>query len=304
MNIILIQKEDADRIAPLLPEEVTKSLKEGMPVTVFAAIEDDLAVGTIAGAVDGDTFELISIYVHPDYRRRGIGEALIQRLDELLEGENLPVRAEYTLQDPEGDELQSLDYFLRIQGFTEEEEKLPCWFMGQVRDLKTKPNPAKEPFEDLLPPEELIRQQLLKEDRIREKEEEEKIRAFQEVPEKTLKAAAAEAQSHGAPVPEGGLISPSVDSKISSCVLEEGKVRAYLTAEVLSEDLIKISALYSALPDPRDLMSMIDRTAGELTERYKPEMRIAMLALNRTSEKLIRYMFDRPVNCTRRFYRL
>lgn len=132
MNIIPVNKNNATTVEPLLPGEVVRAIEKGLPVTAYAAVEDGMAVGALSGAIDEEEFELISIYVHPDYRGRGAGTALLERLTELLEGEDIPIRAEYTEQH-EDDAL--LEFFLTKRGFEPEEEKLPCWYVGSLADL-------------------------------------------------------------------------------------------------------------------------------------------------------------------------
>ncbi len=271
MKIIPVYQKDAKEFAPLLPEEVTEALEEGLPVTVFAAVEDSLAIGTLSGAVDGGVFELISVYVHPDHRGKGVGAALMERLDEALKGEDMPVFAELTIQDEEDGIIQS---FLEEQGFEETKNRLPSWYFGRLKDIHTNYSVTEEAAAD--------------------------VKAFKDVPKNALN----ELSSEGVFVPEGSLTSESVDKELSSCVIMGGKVKAYLAVEVISDKLIKIPAIYSALPDPRGMMAMISKTAEKLVKVFPPETEVAMLAANETSEKLIQKVFKRTENRTKRLYRV
>ena len=271
MKIIPVYNKDIDTFAPLLPEEVTEAMKEGLPVTVFAAVENSIAVGTLAGVIDSGVFELISIYVHPDHRGNGVGEALLDRLYEALKGEDIPVFTELTLQDEEDEILQS---FLEDQGFEETGKKLPSWYFGRLKDLQTDFSLSEEASEN--------------------------VKAFKEVPKNVLN----ELSSEGVLVPEGSLTADSIDKELSCCVVFDGKVKAYLAVEIISEKLVKIPAIYSALPDPRGLMAMISKTAEKLVKLFPPETEVAMLAANETSEKLIRKVFRKVENRTKRFYRV
>ena len=278
MRIIPIRQENAESLSPLLPMEVATALKSGAPVTAFAAVEEDLAVGAISGVIDGESFELISVYVHPDYRRKGVGGAMLQRLFKLLEGERIPVRFEYSMQDLDDEDGATLSSFLHGQGFYEEDEKLPAWYIGQLGSLS-----IKDPH--------------LNNDEV-------KILPFGEVPKEALIAASEAGRSKHAPVPEGGLISGGIDPRISSCVVVNGQVKAYIAAEGISDDFVRIPALYSEYHDPRAMMAMIARTAEVLNDSYKPNSRIAMLVANQVSEKLVRQLFKNPVNCTKRFIKV
>lgn len=270
MKIISVRTEDAKAASPLLPQEVTEALKADLPVTAFVAVEGNLAVGTIAGAVDEGVFELVSIYVHPDHRGRGVGTALFDRLNALLEGEGMPIRAEFTAQDEE-DEL--LEMFLRDRGFEEDEEMPPCWNVGYLRDLSVHDPLSSAGTAD--------------------------IRSFDDVPEDILRAASRQ----DIYIPEGGLASPAIDRRLSSLTLLEGRIAAYLAVEVQSDDLINISGLYSSLADPRLTFKMISRTAMELVKSFSPDTKIAMLSAGNTAQKLIEKLFYITENRTKRFYR-
>ncbi|MBQ9442780.1 MAG: GNAT family N-acetyltransferase [Lachnospiraceae bacterium] len=69
---------EAEDISGYLRPEVETVLKKGLPVTAYAAACDGTIAGAIAGAIDNEVFEIWSLYVDPEYRRRGVGSALIQ----------------------------------------------------------------------------------------------------------------------------------------------------------------------------------------------------------------------------------
>jgi ribosomal protein S18 acetylase RimI-like enzyme len=58
----------------------------------FIAYADDRPVGMVAGQVARGGAELISMWVAPEARRRGIGSALIERIVEWSAGEPLSLR--------------------------------------------------------------------------------------------------------------------------------------------------------------------------------------------------------------------
>jgi ribosomal protein S18 acetylase RimI-like enzyme len=64
----------------------------------FVAIEDGTVVGTVMGGYDGHRGWVYGLAVKPDFQRRGIGAALVHRLEQALSGRgclkvNLQVRA-------------------------------------------------------------------------------------------------------------------------------------------------------------------------------------------------------------------
>ena len=58
----------------------------------FVAYDDGVPVGMVAGRVLDDAAELISMWVAPEARRRGIGRALIERIVEWSAGRPLHLR--------------------------------------------------------------------------------------------------------------------------------------------------------------------------------------------------------------------
>ena len=69
MNIYTIRPEQADMASSLLLPEVTEAIKEGLPVTSLIATDNGRAVGALAGAIDDEGFHIVSLYVHPTFRR-------------------------------------------------------------------------------------------------------------------------------------------------------------------------------------------------------------------------------------------
>ena len=63
------------------------------------------------------------------------------------------------------------------------------------------------------------------------------------------------------------------------------------------------SALWSELNDPREMMVMLARTIERLKRRYEWDTRIAMLALNPVSYKIIEHVCEEADPCSFRFIR-
>jgi hypothetical protein len=174
--------------------------------------------------------------------------------------------------------MADLEYFLVSQGFDEVQGMLPGWYMGKLKDLHLNDPGSGEAAV--------------------------KIVGFENVPDNVLKEVAARVFDRVAPIPEGGLTSEKIDQSISSCVVKDGEVTAYLAIEKIDDGLVRIPALYSSHTYPKDMMSMIARTVRELKEAYPEDTRIAMLVMNKMTDKLIHQLFKELVNCTKRFVRV
>ncbi len=297
IRICAITNDIADKACGLIFPEVLEALKEGLYVTAFAAVIEDIAVGGLAGVTDGGVFDIASIYVLPEYRRRGVGRALIEWLEELLtDGDDASVyiRAEYTMLDEDNKTLYP--FFLALN-FIEDDTGLPMYYTGLLGDLYLDDIPLnKEKRVSEISDEEGGSDVALTQNRLKDK----KVLSFTEAGKMLLRSATAEAASGGFPLPEGGLSSERLDADLSFCVAEEEKIRAYIAVEPIEKDLIKIPALWSSLSDPRMLMTMLSYAVNAVKEKYPPQTKIVMLALNRESERIIEYLFDDPEPCSYR----
>ena len=275
IKIYAISKDEAEKTAALLLPDAAEALSEGLPVTAFAAVEDDTAIGAVAGVINDGIFDITSLFVDPEHRRRGAGRALIRRLDELLADEDTGMMVRYTLQSADNESL--LPFFSAL-GFRETPLSYPAFFMGQVADLK-------------------------EESSVKDREDK-SIHSFDEVQDTVLRTASNKSFKEGLPLPEDGLLAGSVDREISFCVMKEGKIMAYVTAEDRGDDLLEISSLWSGLDNPVELLVMLQRLISAITAKYPPDTRIMMLATNETVYRLIDRLFYNVEPCSYRLIRM
>lgn len=261
IEIYRLTQENAKDAAGILLPEVVEALKENQPVTVLAAMDGNQVIGAMGGAIDGDAFEITSLYVHPEHRRRGAGQELIWKLQDILEEDEVVIRADFNV---ENEDNRTLRPFFDSMGFKTESAAYPSYYIASLNRLRTSS--------------------------IIEKEDE-NVRAFSEVPERLIRAASNMGIEKGYPMPEGGLLSAGIDPNMSFCVLKKDEMSAYVAVEPVDEEMVKVSALWSEIPDPRELIGMLSQMLKEIRARYKPETRVAMLAMNSMSYKLIQYMF-------------
>ena len=268
-----IREDEALKASPFFSQEVFDALKKGLPLTAFVAVKDSEAIGAVAGAIDGYIFEIWSIYVDPEYRRQGAGTALINALEELLESvtedktavAGMPIRVRYTSLTEDNRALRP--FFLKL-GFVEDPIPHPMYYVGYLDDIKSR---------DKISSRSLTRVS--------------GIVPFSQTEDKLLKLASNVSAQQGYPMPEGGLLSGSVNRELSFCIVREGKIAAYVTVEEIDEDLVEVSALWSGLENPMELLSMLLILIDALRKKYSPETRVAMLATNDRADKLVDYLF-------------
>ena len=268
-----IREDEALKASPFFSQEVVDALNKGLPLTAFVAVKDSEAMGAVAGAIDGHIFEIWSIYVDPQYRRQGAGTVLINALEELLESvtedktvvAGMPIRVRYTSLTEDNRALRP--FFLKL-GFVEDPIPHPMYYVGYLDDIKSR---------DKISSRSLTRVS--------------GIVPFSQTEDKLLRLASNVSAQQGYPMPEGGLLSGSVNRELSFCIVREGKIGAYVTVEEIDEDLVEVSALWSGLENPVELLSMLIILIDALRKKYSPETRVAMLATNDRADKLVDYLF-------------
>lgn len=273
VKIYPIGQDEAKKAEPYLTKEAVETLEKGLPLTAFVAVMDGEAVGALAGAVDVHVFEIWSIYVDPEHRRQGAGSALIDAVEKLLDSVSedrtnvagIPIRARYTSMSEDNKSLRP--FFLKL-GFMEDTISHPMYYVGYLGNLKPSEKLSSKAFgkiKDIIP--------------------------FSSADDRLLKTASNVSSRQGYPMPEGGLLSKTVDRELSLCTVRDGKIAAYVTVEEIEYDLIEISALWSGLDNPVELLSMLINLIEVLKKRYDPETRIAMLATNERADKLVDFLF-------------
>ena len=274
INVIAVTGEQYENASVMMLPEVSDLLAKGMPMTVLAAVMDNVAVGVLAGMADTETqsFLITSLYVHPDYRRKGAGRELVWKLEDILDeaDEHLIIKAEYTLQTPDN---MTLRPFFTDMGFRQDRVNFPAYYVTDVEDIRISDN---------------------------SNEGNEHIQSFDGAPDMLLKAAANRSIGDGLELPEGGLTAENIDRETSYCVLDREKINAFIAVENLDEELLRIPALWSELKNPKEMIKMIESSFKGLKEKYPPETKTAMLATNATAYKLIQYLFKgaEPVSYT------
>ena len=272
-----IDKGMADDAKGFLSPEVITALKHGLPVMAFGAYVQGGVVGALGGALDTGTFDIASLYVTPAARKQGVGTGLMRTLTELLEendgGERSTViRAAYTEQNKDN---RALEPFFKKLGFIEDVVPFPMYYLsplkkGEIRMAAIRGNGRM-------------------------------LCSFEDITEELLREAEQEAALTGAPLPDGGLRSKSVDRSISYCITEGGKVAAYSSAEVEEQGLINLSAIASKLNDRKTLLVMLSVQIMAIRERFDGKTQIAMLAVDEESRDIILELFPEARPASKKF---
>lgn len=257
-----IGEEQMPYFSSLLLPEAVAAIERGEPVTAIGIAQEDVACGALAGYVENGCFQLISLYVAPDYRRRGGARLMISQLEELLEENDIwSVEISFT---EAGQETETLTPFLASMGFAAEDDRgrnIYTFTLEEVTRAKALSRPAGKSL---------------------------KIRPFSRLSEDMLRAAQKRAIALGSPLPERTLLSEQLDRELSHAFIKDGRVEAYAAVDDSCCGVLTLCGLWVGDPGPTVLYSLLKTVIGRAAELYPPQTRIAVQAVNDQSLKLIR----------------
>lgn len=136
MEVTIIDKGNIHFFKSLLIPEAVQMLIEGKPLFALGLIDNGVACGALAGGPYENVFTILSLFVAPDYRRKGGAALLLQtledltlRIDELYE-----IRAAFSVIS---EEHRLIEGFLKSSGFTfeRENESIKEIRLGALKDI-------------------------------------------------------------------------------------------------------------------------------------------------------------------------
>lgn len=263
-TISQITKNGIESIKEMLAPEVVSAIKNDLPATALAVVEDDTAVGALGGAADGDTFEIVSLYVDPESRRRGAGTALMKELFLLAEAEELMVRAEYTPTDEEGETLKP--FFLAL-GFRQEEVVFPVYCIDSIKNFTLDTRSLPGTMSDIL--------------------------SFRETPDKLLKASGLLNGEEGE-----SLIADMAKRELSFCAVQNDEIHACLVTEEAGDGIMEITPLWEEDGDLRDVKLMLSYALDEIRKTCSGDIRIAIPVFEPETRQIVEEFFGSSTAAT------
>lgn len=256
-----IGEEQLAYFSTLLLPDAVEAIERGEPVTAIGIAQEDVACGALAGYVDDGCFQVISLYVAPDYRRLGGARLMVSQLEELLqENEIWSMKIDFTTVEPDNETLAP---FLSTMGFAPEDDggrNIYTFTLEQLTGAKALKPAASKSL---------------------------RIRPFSRLSEDVLRAAQKRGISLDAPLPECMLTSPQLERELSHALIKEGKVEAYAAFDYSCCGVLTLCGLWVGDPDPHVLYSLLKTVVERATELYPPETCIAIQAINDQSVRLI-----------------
>ncbi|MCR5774009.1 MAG: GNAT family N-acetyltransferase [Lachnospiraceae bacterium] len=285
-KIIKITREHAFEMSGMLPQDVLWALRDDLPVTALAVAKGNTVAGALSGAANGDFFDISSIYVAKDYRRQGAGTALMKKLFELLDEEELMVRAEYDprpLQRDTVEEKDSLEPFFIALGLTEEEITYPSYISEPLKRFTG--------------------------DIERTDKSGGKIMRFLRADKELLKELADNEDENGTGdtgdgrKPSWSLLAETVDEYLSLCKVKDDKIVAYVAVDTALREPVEISAVWFTEEDISDMKWMLSKVIEGLNKEYDPDTEIVMLAMGPGAQDTVRAVCPEAGFLSKRFVR-
>ena len=276
MKVGVLPLEEPGVFRTLLLAETADALARREPVTALALTDGEMATGALAGYIQGERFVISSLFVSPEYRRRGGGRLLLESLEKVLAGEVFALELSAALAGPEE---ETLPPFLEKMGFEEETKESAdgALYLITLGELVRQPFFAKGRRGLGTPVE--------------------------EVDESVLSLAEKRAAAECNPLPPGGLQDPLVDQKVSVVWERNGRVEAYAAVDRAWAGGLTLSAVWSSGLDPTAAPRLLRTLAVRAARAYPMETRVLIPAVSDSSAKLVRALLPAAREISRTYVR-
>lgn len=271
MEIGILPLEEPGVFRSLLLPETADALAAGEPVTALALTENGLALGAAAGYLEGGRFQISSLYVSPDHRRRGGGRLLVATLAQLAAPYAGGMEFHFTSTR---EEHETLPPFLAAMGFREEADN------GENIFLTTLGTAADNPFfsgagKGMGTP-------------------------LSELNPGALSLVEKAALAADAPLPEGGVTAAGVDREVSVAAFEGSEPKAFVLLDHSFPGALTLSAAWSVSRNPAVLPMLLRSAMARAREKYPLGTPLAVQATGSSSAKLVQALLAgaKPISHT------
>ena len=242
----LIEDDSWSVFERFLGDSVKEAKAAGISIAAIGAADGDTAVGAISGYVDEDgTFDILSFYVAPKYRKMGVGTALLEALKTVAADRKVPLRLAFCEGDAEADTLLA---FMKAGGYKETDrgERLHHFTVGSLKNKVYFPAKYKNSH----------------------------VRSFEELSNAEIKKIAVKTAERHRDMPEEGFTSPHVNKSCSFAYYKKGIVRGYLVCDDTAGGEVTVSALFAK--DKYAMAGVLRAFASAVKAAYKAPTVIVM----------------------------
>lgn len=262
-----IGEEQLPWFQTLMLPQAREALQRGEPLTAIGLSCGGVACGALVGYADTGCFYVVSLYVAPDYRRRGGASRMIRTLEAQLGkvGHMYAMELRFAAADEEN---RTLHPFLEHLGFEVEDD-------GER-------NIYAFTLEEVMHAKELQREMGAAQTKTN------KMRAFSQLSDDQLRAIQKRAVALEAPIPEQRLSDPEVERELSLAWMVDGRAEAYVIFDHSCCGVLTLSALWTGDDAGVPVAYALLKTALQrATELYPPQTQIALQVVNSQSARLM-----------------
>ncbi len=259
----ILADEDMEPFLPLMLQESVDALAQGVPLIVMGLEQDDVACGCLAGYIHEDCFRILSLFVAPDYRRKGGGRRMLRQLESLIQmGSGVhTITIEFATAQHENEELL---LFLKKMGFAQESDdgyNVYCFLLEDLEHVNT--------------------------DQISPKCSGGRIYPFTEISPELLRMAQKKSVAQEITLPSQPLTSEELERELSFALVVKGEIRAYVVVDHSCCDMLTLSALWIGDASLVTLNTLLKMLIAKVRKLYPPDTPVAMQAINDQSLSLI-----------------
>lgn len=261
-----IGEEQLQWFQTLMLPQAREALQQGEPLTAIGLFCDRVACGALVGYVDTGCFYVVSLYVAPDYRRRGGASWMIRTLEAQLEKADhmYAVELRFTVTDAENETLHP---FLEHLGFEVEDDGARNIYAFTLEEVMH----AKELDRDISAAQAKTH----------------KMRALSQLSDDQLRAMQKRAVALEAPIPEKRLSDPEVERDLSLAWMVDGRAEAYVIFDHSCCGVLTLSALWAGDAGAPVAYALLKTALQRAAELYPPQTQIALQVVNSQSARLM-----------------
>lgn len=271
MDVTSIYDDNLQYFRDLMLPNVYQALERGMPVSAVGLVDEETACGAVAGYIDGNAFQVASLFVAPQFRRKGGATLLLDTMKKLLLDINgvYTMRIEYTISR---DDHLTLRPFLDKYGFLEETEDTGIYGVT-LEQVKKTPFFAQS-----------------------DAHQANKATPFSQIPPIYIKMLDRSISSTGIRPYGDPLDRANYDAEISMGAVSNNKIEAFVLFDHSFDGKLTLAYAYSeagGVSGPATLISLLRSAFSVAVRKYPPDTQIIINAANPTSAALLKKITGR-----------
>ena len=269
MNVHALDNTNIDSFRHLADPVSVEAIKQGT-AHGFCVETDDCHVGALIGRfTDPGEYEILSIYVLPEYRKQGVGEFMLDTLAEVIGDLDANVSITFVCRFEDDKDLVT---FLEEQEFEEYQSDESHMFAVTIGELlETKLNKSNLNVD---------------------------YPTFADLSKKQLECLSKTKGNKFVPKPAGGFASKLIETEVSTAVLKGDDPVAYATVERVDDSTVMLSNLYVNDEENTTLLRLLRCVMRRLKENYSPDTVILIPTVNDDSQEILTSMFNEDADFT------